>query len=68
MAALIDVHLNYCEEFKPEKKLMIEMGKRIATTAGKERDLVFQFCLAGEDKNPQISNECSETLQCLVSI
>lgn len=66
-ASLVGVLLSYIEDFYSEKKVTIEMGQWIAAVGGKGRDMVFQFCVVGKEKTPELSEECSECLRYLVA-
>lgn len=58
---------DFIEQFHPDLRLTIEIRQRIATIDGKDRDMIFQFCLAGEDRTIELSEECGECVRFLSS-
>lgn len=59
--------LNFLETHYPNLRLTIEIRQRIANVAGKDRDMIFDFLLAGEDRNLDLNEECSECVRFLAS-
>ncbi len=64
---LLRVIIDYLETFYPESKVSSEVSQWIATRPGKARDLVFEFCLTGEDRMLELKNECAESIRYLSS-